>query len=120
MLMNAQEACAHISINKGRKGCALRLLIRHDVPEIQPHLATMLESVLFEAGISNDHPIYCLLPSYQSWMLPILDGLGFVHHAATTVMLKHITASVRVPVWQTQRNPPGVRLANSDASIRLK
>ena len=119
MLMHAQEACGHVSVNKGRKGSALRMLIRHDVPEIQPHLAEMLETILVEAGIPTSQPIYCMLPSYLSWMLPILDGLGFVHHAATTVMLKHITASVRVPVWQTQRNPLGVRLANYDASIRL-
>ena len=119
VLVHAQEAGGHLSVNRGRRGCAMRLLFRRDVPEIKNLIAPVIEYALGGSCVPAGQPIYCMLPSYQSWLLPILHALGFVHVTTTALMLKHVAAAVRSPIWQDQRMRPVGRLASTDPSLRL-
>ncbi len=119
LLMHAQEACGHVSINRGRRARCMRLLFRHDLPEIEPKIAPMLESVIRDESVASGQTIYCMLPSYLSWLLPILDELGFVHVMSTSTMLKHMTAVVRTPVWQAKKIPAAAGLIRNDHRSRF-
>jgi hypothetical protein len=105
LLMSESEAIGHVSVRQGRRGSCMQVLFR---PEAEDLAETALRYVLANL-CGRPRPVYCMVPSYQSWLLPIFDELGFSHVTSTVVLVKHLTARVRQPVWSIQ---PGTAHAN--------
>jgi hypothetical protein len=59
-----------------------------------------------------------MVPSYQSWLLPVLDELGFMHVTSNAIMVKHLTARVRQPVWSIQPSAAHTRLIKSETKLQ--
>lgn len=96
MLMRNQEPLANVSIRQGRRGYVMQPLFR---PEAEDLAEPALRYILANLCDRNRKPVYCMVPTYQSWLLPVLDVLGFTHITSNAIMVKHTTARVRQPVW---------------------
>lgn len=115
VLMSNQEILAHISLQQGRRGLGMQVLFRHEAKDLaQP----ALQYVLANLCDKTRRPVYCMVPSYQSWLLPILDNLGFVHITSNMIMVKHTTARVRQPVWSVQTSQAHTKLVKGDTKLQ--
>ncbi|HEY3291075.1 MAG TPA: hypothetical protein VGK87_13170 [Anaerolineae bacterium] len=114
VLTRNQEVMAHVSLQQGRRGVGMQVLFRHEAEDMaQP----ALQYVLANLCDKTRRPVYCMVPSYQSWLLPILDTLGFVHVTSNMIMVKHTTARVRQPVWSVQPSQVHTNLIKGDTKI---
>jgi len=114
ILMRNQEPMAHISLQQGRRGLGMRVLFRHEAEELaEPALQYALSNLCDQSR----RPVYCMVPSYQSWLLPVLDKLGFIHITSNMIMVKHTTARVRQPVWSVQPNQAHSKLVKGDTKL---
>lgn len=111
-----QELVGHISFRHGRRGWGLQVLFRPDLDldtVVMPALSFAIYQVLPSPN-KGDKPVYCSLPSYQSWVQPALNVLGFGLVASNMLMAKNTTARVTQPVWSAQPSKVrGRRLAQS-------
>jgi hypothetical protein len=94
VLVQHNEVVGHIGIWHGRRGRAMRCLFR---PEAESQAAAVLGHVLSHDNYRR--ATYCSVRHYQSWLLHILDELGFAHLTTTTVMMRHSAPRVQAPVW---------------------
>jgi hypothetical protein len=117
VLMRANELIAHVSVRQGKRGYGMQALFRAEAElEAKPMLQYALSQLLGGARL----PVYLTLRQYQSWLLPILDDLGFVHMTSTMLMIRHIGARVHQPVWNTAVDPAVVVKKPQSASITLE
>ncbi len=96
-LFSKGELTGNVAIRRGRRGYGLQMLF-HASAEDQAE-AVLRYSLSHLCGRTGDRPIYCTVPSYQSWLLPALGRLGFAHVTSNVLMIKHTTATVKQPVW---------------------
>ena len=96
VLLHHNEVIGHIGFWHGRRGRAMRCLFR---PEAEEHAAAVLGHVLSRDNYRR--ATYCSVRHYQSWLLPMLDELGFLHLSTTTMMMRHSAPRVQAPVWST-------------------
>lgn len=101
VLMHGSEIVAHATLREGRRGYGLQVLFR---PKAEDDALPMLQYVLSQVKLGKRGPIYCTLRAYQSWLLPILDELGFSHITSTVLMTRHTAARVHTPVWSDTTN----------------
>jgi len=94
VLEHGSEVVGHVGFWHGRRGRAMRCLFR---PEYEHAAGAALRRVLSEA--SYRRATYCCVRSYQSWLAPILQEIGFVHVSTNVAMLKHTAGRVQAPVW---------------------
>ncbi|MCS7061872.1 MAG: hypothetical protein RMN25_12010 [Anaerolineae bacterium] len=96
-LFNKGELTGHVSVRRGRRGYSLQLLFH---PSAETQVEAALRYALGQIGGRTHHrPIYCTVPSYQSWLLPTLGRLGFAHVTSNILMIRHTIATVKQPVW---------------------
>ncbi|MCL4504661.1 MAG: hypothetical protein M1140_01365 [Chloroflexi bacterium] len=116
ILMRDQEPMAHISLHQGKRGIGMQLLFRHDAEEMAE------PTILYALSNLCDHrsrrPVYCMVPSYQSWLLPILDTIGFTHLTSNNIMVKHTTSHIRQPVWTVQPRHAHNQLIKGDTKLQ--
>jgi hypothetical protein len=117
ILLRHQEPLAHISLQQGRRGYGMQLLFR---PETEDVAEPMLRYALANLCGRGRRPVYCMVPTYQSWLLPILDNLGFTHITSNAIMVKHTTARVRQPVWTLQTSRANTKLINSETKLQAR
>jgi hypothetical protein len=117
LLLRSQEPLAHISVQQGRRGYGMQLLFR---PETEDVAEPMLRYTLANICGQDHRPVYCMVPTYQSWLLPILDNLGFTHITSNAIMVKHTTARVRQPVWTLQTSRANTKLINSETKLQTR
>lgn len=86
------EIMAALHIRSGKEGHWLRWLLHDDVLDQAEALAG---SALRRLRRSDNLPIYCAVPTYQTGLRTALAGLGFRPLAHQTLMVKHITVRVR-------------------------
>ncbi len=99
ILMQDQEPLAHISLHQGRRGFGMQVLFRHEAEDLaEPALLYALANLCD----NRKRPVYCMVPSYESWLLPVLDHIGFTHVTSNNIMVKHTTSPIRQPVWSVQ------------------
>ena len=101
VLMQGSELVAHATLREGRRGYGLQVLFR---PKAEDEALPMLQYVLSQVKPGKRGPVYCTLRAYQSWLLPILDELGFSHITSTVLMTRHTAARVHTPVWSDATN----------------
>ena len=117
ILLRDQEPLAHISLQQGRRGYGMQVLFR---PETEDLAESVLQYALSNLCDRNHKPVYCMVPTYQSWLLPILDNLGFTHITSNAIMVKHTTARVRQPVWSFQTSRANTKLINSETKLQTR
>jgi len=112
VLIRDGELIAHVSVRQGRRSYGMRMLFR---PEAESLAQPMLCLALARLFPHLRRPVYLTLRHYQSWLLPVLDDLGFVHLSSTLLMVRHTAARVQHPVWS-----PTNAAAITAAPIRLE
>ncbi len=117
VLMRGNELVAHVSVRQGKRGYGMQALFRPDAEEdARPTLRFALAHLLSRVW----RPVYLTVRHYQSWMLPILDELGFVHMTSTMLMVRHTAARVHQPVWSPVTAEGSVIKNTHSASIHLE
>lgn len=96
LVMRDNEALGHVSVSNGRRAYGVQVLFRQEAEALA---SGAIEHALAARCRRHAKPVYASLPTYQSWLLPAFDRLGFVHIASTVLMVRHVTAIVRQPVW---------------------
>ena len=114
ILMRNQEPFANISLQQGRRGYGMQVLFRQEAEDLAE---PMLQYALSNLCDKTRKPVYCMIPSYQSWLLPVLDELGFSHITSNAIMVKHTTARVRQPVWSLQPNQAHTKLIKGETKL---
>jgi len=100
VLYDGQELVGFIGVRSGRRGAGINPLFRHEGANEQI-IADAIRTTL--AHIARSHyPVYCTVPSFQSWLIPMLDQMGFVHVVSNVLMQRNITARVMQPTWETK------------------
>lgn len=87
ILREADELAALIHINEGRVASWLRLLIH---PNANTQAEEIISAALAIKPPTEEHPVYCCVRRYQSWLQTGLEQAGFNHWASQAVMVRHI------------------------------
>jgi hypothetical protein len=116
VLERQNELVGHISVRQGRRGYGMYIQFRQEAEE-DAHI--MLQYALSKLAQRGQLPVYVTVRLYQSWLLPILDALGFVHMASTILMMRHTAARVHQPVWSASPELAAAKKPTS-ASIKLE
>jgi len=117
VLVRNGELLAHVSIRQGRRSYGMRVLFRPEAGNAaQPMLCHALARLLARAR----RPVYLTLRHYQSWLLPVLDELGFIHLSSTVLMVRHTAARVQQPVWSSTVAEHAAIQTTTSASIHLE
>lgn len=116
VLVHNNELVAHVSLRQGRRGFGMQTLFR---PEAEHEAAPMLRHALANLLAGSRRPVYVTVRQYQSWLLPVLDELGFVHMTSTTLMVRHTAARVHQPVWSSSTIEGAAVKKPRSASINL-
>ena len=91
ILREEGELAALIHLHEGRVASWLRLLI-HPNANTQPE--EIISASLALRPPSEEHPVYCCVRRYQSWLQAGLEQAGFHHWGSQAVMVKHIAQPV--------------------------
>jgi hypothetical protein len=91
ILREEHELAALIHLHEGRVASWLRLLI-HPNANTQPE--EIISASLALKPPSKEHPVYCCVRRYQSWLQTGLEQAGFRHWGSQAVMVKHIAQPV--------------------------
>ena len=116
VLMQGSELVAHAVLREGRHGYGLQVLFR---PKAEDDAKPMLQYVLSQVKPGKRGPVYCTLRAYQSWLLPILDDLGFTQVASTVLMTRHTAARVHTPVWSDATNQVGATVVSKKPTASI-
>jgi hypothetical protein len=98
ILREDSELAALIHLNEGRVASWLRLLIH---PNANTHPEEIISAALAIKPPTAEHPVYCCVRRYQSWLQTGLEQAGFHHWGSQAVMVKHIAQPVVKEVPQT-------------------
>ncbi len=97
MLFEQNELAGQVSFRRGKRGYGMQAMFQASA---EPLVEATLQYALAQlCGRAQNRPVYCTVPSYQSWLLPILDKLGFSHVTSNVLMIRHTAATVQQPVW---------------------
>lgn len=91
ILREDDELAALIHLNEGRVASWLRLLIH---PNANTHPEEIISAALAIKPPTAEHPVYCCVRRYQSWLQTGLEQAGFHHWGSQAVMVKHIAQPV--------------------------
>jgi hypothetical protein len=117
VLVHDGELVAHVSVRQGRRSYGMRVLFR---PEVESMAQPVLSYALARLLPRTRRPVYLTLRHYQSWLLPVLDDLGFVHLSSTLLMMRHTAARVQQPVWTPAMAENAAIQTTTSASIHLE
>jgi hypothetical protein len=117
VLVRDGELMAHVSVRQGRRSYGMRALFR---PEVESMVQPVLSYALARLLPRTRRPIYFTLRHYQSWLLPVLDELGFVHFSSTLLMMRHTAVRVQHPVWAFAMAENTAIQTTTSASIHLE
>lgn len=116
VLERQSEMTGHVSVRQGRRGYGMHIQFRQEAEE---DAQIMLQYALSRLAQRARLPVYVTVRQYQSWLLPILDALGFVHMSSTLLMMRHTAARVQLPVWSASPELAAAKKPTS-ASINLE
>lgn len=87
---------AYIAASEGKHGI---FLIPYFNPDAMAEVPAVLESVIQQLSRSAKLPVYVCVRRYQDWMGNALDDLQFEPGPRQAVMVRHIAARIRHPVF---------------------
>jgi hypothetical protein len=115
VLVQESEVVGHVAIREGKRGYGLQMLFR---PKAEEMAKPMLQHALHRLAKRKRAAVYCTVRAYQSWLLPVLDDLGFSHITSTVLMVRHTAARVHQPVWSPVPEPAFAAAAKAIARHR--
>ena len=92
VLREGHELSAFIHTNTGSVATWMRLLI-HPNATTKPRMIVRAASATSKAN--EEHPIYCCVRKYQSWLQQPLEDEGFTYWGSQAVMVKHMTKTIK-------------------------
>jgi len=113
VLREGHELAAFIHTNTGRVATWMRLLI-HPNATTKPKL--IVRAALATSKATQDHPVYCCVRKYQSWLQRPLEDEGFKYWGSQAVMVKHMTKAIK---QQPQLNELGLEAQAVTSSSTL-
>jgi hypothetical protein len=114
VLIQHNEVVGYVGLWHGRRGRAMRCLFR---PGAEEMAESVIRNVL--AQDAYQRATYCAVRHYQQGLHAALDQLGFVHVAATTLLVRHTAPRVTAPVWSAVPEIAAIR-ANNPVSYKVK
>lgn len=88
------ELTAYVHLCTGPVASWMKLFIH---PNAQTKPKKIIGSALLARPPTRDHPVYCCVRRYQSWLLGALEKAGFRPWGSQAVMVKHIVQQVKSP-----------------------
>lgn len=100
LLRDKDELAAFLHFTEGTAATWLRLYIHPNAQEQSQHIVQM---ALQLRPPKPNHPLYCCVRRYQSWVQTALDNVGFQKMSSQALMVKHTVHHTRKhePVLQT-------------------
>lgn len=88
------ELTAYVHLCTGPIGSWMRLFIH---PNANTRPKDIIGAALHAKQPTSEHPVYCCVRRYQSWLLNALEKAGFRPWGSQAVMVKHIAQQVETP-----------------------
>ena len=85
------ELTAYVHVCSGPVANWMRLFIH---PNARTRPKVIIEAALQTLSPTAEHPVYCCVRRYQSWLLSALEKAGFQPWGSQAVMVKHIVQHV--------------------------
>lgn len=95
VLREKNELTAFVHLNVGETATWLRLFIH---PNAESRAEDITQAALRLAPRKQNHPLFCSVPRYQSWLQGVLQRCGFVFWGSQAVMVKHTVHHLRRPL----------------------
>jgi hypothetical protein len=86
-----------VRVRRGRAAYWLRFGLH---PQAQAYSAALLRGALALLWAAPHRPIYCSVRDYESGMAAALEQAGFERLCARTLLVKHITARAKEPLFK--------------------
>jgi len=94
------ELTAFAHLDKGTRATWLQIYIH---PNAYAHASEIVSAAVRISDAAPDHPVYCCVRRYQSWLNSALDDSGFSLCQSQAVMVKHIATPVDKQVSDLSR-----------------
>ncbi len=95
LLREGSELTACVHVNRGDVATWLRLFIH---PNAEARATEIVAAALLHCAPRPEHPLFCSVPRYQSWLQTSLERNGFVLWGSHAVMVKHTVLHARRPL----------------------
>lgn len=104
VLREDNEITALAHVQTGSQATWMRLFIH---PNAEIRIDDIIRSALQMKPPTPEHPVYCCVRRYQSWVQTALHRMGFRHWGSQAVMVKHTVhhlpkPAAEVPALETQ------------------
>jgi hypothetical protein len=80
-----------VNLHDGRAATWMRLFVH---PNAQARAEEIVEAATILARPQPDHPVYCCVRRYQSWLQSALAQSGYALCQSQAVMVRHVTKSI--------------------------
>jgi hypothetical protein len=116
------EIRAYIELRHGRNGIWVQPFVHPDAEGFEGYLAQMLLNLPGR----RDRPLFICIRSYQSWLESALEAMGAQPGPQQAVMVRHLTATLRVkqtyplPAINGSRAEPTAPIVRMEESRRLE
>lgn len=117
VLREANGITAFVHRHDGAIGSWLRFFIH---PDATIPTEKLIESAVQLRPPSPDHPLYCAVPRYQSWLRLALQKIGFIHWGSHAVIVKHTVKRVQMGVPAQNQLLPAKGVARTTPFIGQK
>lgn len=94
------ELTGFVHLDKGSRATWLQIYIH---PNAYAHASEIVSAAVRVSDPEPDHPVYCCVRRYQSWLQSALDESGFRLCHSQAVMVKHIATPVDRKVTDLSR-----------------
>jgi hypothetical protein len=88
------ELTAYVHVSSGPVANWMKLFIH---PNARTRPKNIIEAALQAQSPTAEHPVYCCVRRYQSWLLSALETAGFRPWGSQAVMVKHIVQHIESP-----------------------
>lgn len=119
VLREGDELLAFVVAGNGPAGTWLQFFIH---PNVHDQAVDIISAAINKHAPRPDHPVYCVVRRYESWLQFPLETLGFTHWGSQAVMVKHTVHPIRKqkPVLSTLLQQQGVTTRPTTMSQRLE
>ena len=114
VLFEEGELTAFVDIQNGATASWLQLFIH---PNASAHTGQIIAAAVRLCDVGVEHPVYCCVRRYQSWVSHTLEQMGFRLASSQAVMVRHIAVPVKAASARLARVP---RSAQARASTLLQ
>lgn len=94
VLYKGNELVVYVEIQYGASGIWAQPFVHPEAESVAEPLIRMLQNL----PDRRSRPVYVCVRSYQSWLEPIIEGLGAVPGAPQAVLVRHLSLAHRQPV----------------------